>query len=81
MRVFSSDDGKTWVAKLHDGMAASASAESRTGWEVIQFDSQPAGTYQRITYRPSGWLNNATVQDLIAALREGESVRAKWQDS
>lgn len=78
MRIFKSEDGKTWVAKIHDGLDKDAAGDTRTGWEVIQFDTEPPGTYQRITYRPSGWLGDATVQDLIKALQEGESVRAKW---
>lgn len=48
------------------------------GWEVVQFDPEEIGTVQRITYRPAGWLSDATIQDLIAALREGEAVRASW---
>lgn len=76
MRVFTSVDGKSWVAKIQDGLE-DAPAE-RTGWEVIQFDPEE-GSYQRITYRPSGWLSNATIQDLIAALQEGETVRANWK--
>jgi hypothetical protein len=79
MRTFKADDGKNWIAQLHDGLAEKPPAE-RTGWEVIQFDSEPRGANTRITYRPSGWLSNATIQDLIAALQEGETVRASWRD-
>ena len=78
VRTFRSEDGKSWIARLHDGLEASAIIDARTGWEIIQFDSTPPGTVQRITYRPSGWLANATIQELIAALQEGESVRASW---
>lgn len=78
MRTFTSEDGKTWVATLHDGIEEESGVAARTGWEVIQFDAEQPGAFQRITYRPSGWLNDATIQDLIAALREGESVRANW---
>lgn len=80
MRTFKSDDGKTWVARMHDGIPDAAASEARTGWEVIQFDADPPGTFQRITYRPSGWFTNATIQELIAALHEGESVRASWRE-
>jgi hypothetical protein len=80
MRMFKSEDGKTWVAKIHDGLAKTDGG-SRTGWEIIQFDTEPSANYQRISYRPSGWLNDATVQDLIAALREAESVRASWKNN
>lgn len=78
MRTFVSEDGRTWVVKLHDGLVNNPPAE-RAGWEVIQFDTDPPGTTQRITYRPSGWLQNANIQDLISALQEGETVRASWK--
>ncbi|MGQ0814392.1 MAG: hypothetical protein ACT4O1_07985 [Gemmatimonadota bacterium] len=77
-RRFDSEDGRTWIAQIHDGSAPDSDMQSRTGWEVIQFDTTPPGSIQRITYRPSGWLANATIQELIQALQEGESVRAKW---
>lgn len=76
MRTFTSEDGVSWVAKLHDGLEPDPPADQRAGWEVVQFD---AGTTTRITYRPSGWLANATVQELLAALREGENVRTVWK--
>lgn len=79
MRTFTSEDGTVWVARLHDGLAESGNG-GRAGWEIIEFDSKPPGVIQRISYRPSGWLDNATIQELIAALREGEAVRAKWRD-
>lgn len=79
MRTFTSEDGTIWVARLHDGLS-DAGSEVRVGWEIIEFDTRTPGSTQRIAYRPSGWLNNATIQELIAALREGDAVRAKWQD-
>ena len=79
MRIFTSEDGKNWVAKIHDGIDEAANASDRTGWEVIQFETEQPGTYQKITYRPSGWLQNASIQELIAALQEGESVRTSWK--
>lgn len=75
MRVFSVD-GKKWIAQLHD--ARQASGKMQVGWEVVQFDTQPAGTIQRIVYRPAGWLQNASIKELIDAMREGETVRAAW---
>ena len=78
MRKFNAD-GKEWVAQIHDGLDESATVEVRVGWEVVQFDTQPPGNVQRITYRPSGWLNNASIAELIDALREGDSVRAAWK--
>ena len=78
MRIFKVD-GKEWVAQLHDLPQEKAAAQSRAGWEVIQFDTQPSGTIQRISYRPAGWLAQATINDLIEALREGETVRANYK--
>jgi hypothetical protein len=79
MRSFESEDGKTWVARIHDGMNEQAGVDSRTGWEVIQFDSEAGGSFQKISYRPSGWLNDASIQELIDALKEGEAVRTSWK--
>ncbi|HUP88426.1 MAG TPA: hypothetical protein VM100_03715 [Longimicrobiales bacterium] len=79
MRIFKAQDGSSWLAKLHDGLEEKADVEVRAGWEVIQFETETPGTVQRITYRPSGWLSNATIQDLIKALQEGETVRAVWK--
>jgi hypothetical protein len=80
MRIFKAD-GKNWIAHLHDAPDASGSIDERVGWEVIQFDTQPPGSVQRITYRPAGWLQNASIADLIDALREGDTVRAAWRES
>lgn len=77
MREFKSQDGKSWIARIHDGKAEASPVDARTGWEVIQFDAE-TGKTQRIAYRPSGWLTNASIQELIEALDEGENVRAKW---
>jgi hypothetical protein len=71
-------DGKDWIAHIHDGPEQSAKVEVRAGWEVVQFDTHPPGSVQRITYRPAGWLSQATIRDLIEALKEGETVRANW---
>ena len=78
MRIFKLD-GKQWVAQLHDLPAEKAAAQSRAGWEVIQFDTQPSSSVQRISYRPAGWLAQASIDELIAALREGETVRAVYK--
>lgn len=77
MREFKSEDGKTWIARIHDGKDDDAPVDARTGWEVVQFDTT-TGMTQRIAYRPSGWLANASIQELIEALREGDNVRATW---
>jgi hypothetical protein len=78
MRLFKLD-GKNWVAHV-PGSAAKEGNGGRAGWEVIQFDTDPSGSTQRITYRPAGWLTQASIQDLIDALREGETVRAAWRE-
>lgn len=78
MRTFKLD-GKSWVAHIHNS-ADNAVDGGRIGWEVVQFDTDPSGSTQRITYRPAGWLNQASVQQLIDALREGETVRAAWRE-
>lgn len=80
MRIFKAD-GKDWIAQLHDGAEQSGGVEIGVGWEVIQFDTKPPGTMQRITYRPAGWLKSASIAELIDALREGETVRAAWRES
>jgi hypothetical protein len=72
-------DGKSWVAHLHHGASSEANG-GRIGWEVVQFDTDPSGSTQRITYRPAGWLTQASIQELIDALREGETVRASWRE-
>ena len=77
MKIFKLD-GKSWVAQLHDLPDDKAAVESRAGWEVIQFDTQPPSSIQRISYRPAGWLARASIAELIEALQEGESVRARY---
>ncbi len=79
MRIFKAD-GKDWVALLHDRPLNIRTVEVRSGWEVVQFDTQPPGTIQRIAYRPAGWLSKASIQDLIEAMREGQTVRASWRE-
>jgi hypothetical protein len=81
MRMFKSDDGKKWTAKLHEDVEVKPATDERAGWEIIQFDTEPPGKIQRITYRPAGWLALATIQELLVALREGDTVRANWRES
>ena len=78
-RAFTAADGKSWVARIHDGVEIRRPLDERAGWEVVQFDPNPPGEVQRITYRPAGWLANASIQDLIQALQEGETVRTTWR--
>jgi hypothetical protein len=79
MRTFSVEDGTTWTARLHDGIAKAAANQSRVGWEIIEFDPEPPRTMQRIAYRPPGWLFNASLRELIDALREADAVRLNWR--
>jgi hypothetical protein len=80
MRTFTSEDGITWTARLHDGVANAAADQQRVGWEIIEFDPETPGTTQRIAYRPPGWLLNASLRELIDALREADVVRASWRE-
>lgn len=79
MRTFTLEDGTIWTARLHDGIAEAATNKSRVGWEIIEFDPGPPRTIQRIAYRPPGWLLNASLRELIEALREADAVRANWR--
>ena len=79
MRTFRLE-GKTWTATLHERGHALPVTDERAGWEIVQFDTKPPGQIQRITYRPAGWLANASLQELIAALLEGDTVRASWRE-
>jgi hypothetical protein len=78
-RAFKAEDGTSWVARIHDGVEIRRPLDERAGWEVVQFDPAPPAAVQRITYRPAGWLANASIQDLIKALQEGETVRTSWR--
>ena len=72
-------DGKEWVAQIHDPATnPTRPVTVQAGWEVIQFDTHPPGNITKVTYRPPGWLTNASIQELIEALKEGETVRASW---
>ncbi|CAN5752401.1 hypothetical protein BH23GEM9_BH23GEM9_11950 [soil metagenome] len=81
MRVFRLSDGTSWVARLHEG-EESTSSDQRSGWDVILFEvargAIPDITAQRLVYRPPGWLAEASVTDLLAALEEGVAVRVRW---
>ena len=77
MRVFKFN-GKEWIAQIHDGLEQDDGAETRVGWEVVQFDTKAGGSVQRIAYRPAGWLQKASIDELVDALHEGDTVRAAW---
>lgn len=75
MRVFKVADGSSWTARVQEG---TESAEPRVGYDSIVFESDPVADTLRLVYRPAGWLNDATVGDLVSALEEGVIVRARW---
>jgi len=77
MRVFKVMDGTSWIAKLDEGEHATAQAP-KTGWEAIVFEMDVVTGRRRLVYRPSGWLQGASVDDLVEALEEGVTVRAHW---
>lgn len=74
MRVFKVSDGSSWTARP-DGQSPEPEG-ARAGWEGILFEQ--AEGRARLVYRPAGWLNAATVEELAAALAEGEAIRARW---
>lgn len=80
MRVFKVSDGTSWKARLHDTTDDQHAVGSRTGWEAILFESGPGMVAQRLVYRPHGWLEAASVDELAAALQEGVAIRARWGD-
>lgn len=77
MRVAVEVEGTTWVARPDHG-GSEAAPEERIGWEAVIFETDPPGV-QRVVFRPAGWLNLATLNDLVAALREADAVRTRWQ--
>jgi len=77
MRVFRISDGSSWTARVQEG-ATDVVAEPRPGYDAIVFDADPVAATQRLVYRPPGWLEQASVADLVAALEEGVVVRARW---
>lgn len=72
MREFRAEDGQSWRARLDAGPNADGA------WEIVLFEPDTEAEVQRIIYRPSGWLQSAGVQELIAALQEAEAVRTRW---
>jgi hypothetical protein len=76
MRVFRLADGTSWVARPVEGEEMDQPGGS--GWSMIVFEESPPTSAQRLVYRPPGWLDQATLPDLVAALEEGVSVRLRW---
>lgn len=77
MRISVQLEGKTWVVRLDEGVSADA-PEQRVGWEAVIFETDPPSV-QRVVYRPAGWLNLATPNELTAALGEADAVRTRWE--
>lgn len=77
MRVFRLSDGSSWLATLHEPGDTGAGG-TRAGWETVLFQQDQQVTGQRLVYRPSGWLDGATLNDLVAAYEEGVPVRMRW---
>jgi hypothetical protein len=76
MRVFKVADGTSWVARLHDS-ADEAGPAPKAGWEAVVFQSVPSHVAQ-LVYRPSGWLELATAEELARALADGQTIRVRW---
>lgn len=83
MRLFTSEDGRPWVAKLLDGDERPPHVNAQSGWEAVLFEATAQQNQQSLAFRPAGWLLRATTQDLLNALQESEWVRTRWsaQDS
>jgi hypothetical protein len=87
MRVFRLVDGSSWIARPGDAEDADAGVDTdggddgegrkRIGWRTIVFESDDASA-QRLVYRPPGWLAEASLAELIAAIDESVAVRLRW---
>jgi hypothetical protein len=78
MRAFTSEEGWNWTARVFDG--APSPEPSRPGWEAILFEALHPIRVERLVYRPPGWVERATPDELAAALSEGTRIRARWGD-
>lgn len=76
MRVFTSDDGRSWTAV--PVQLKEISEPVGFGWQAVLFRAVAPGSAERITYRPVGWLADATPEALRDALLEADGVRARW---
>ena len=76
MRVFTSDDGRSWTAVAVEGKELRNPAEF--GWQAVLFRTVESTPAERIAYRPVGWLAAATPDELRATLAEADGVRARW---
>ncbi len=76
MRVFASDDGRSWTAV--PVKAAELPNPPEFGWQAVLFRTVEPTTAERIAYMPVGWLVNASQDELRAALNQAGGVRARW---
>ncbi len=76
MRVFTSEDGRSWTAVALETQQLPAPAGF--GWQAVLFRGVGADPAERIAYRAVGWLADATPEDLRLALAEADGVRARW---
>ena len=76
MRVFTSDDGRSWTAVAVEGKELQNPAEF--GWQAVLFRTVELTPAERIAYRPVGWLAAATPEELRETLAEAHGVRARW---
>ncbi len=76
MRVFTSEDGRSWTALAVESKEQQNPAEF--GWQAVLFRTVAPEPAERIAYRPVGWLAAATPEELRLALDEAHGVRARW---
>lgn len=76
MRVFTSEDGRSWTAVPIE--VKEIPGPIAFGWQAVLFRAVAPASAERIIYRPVGWLPDATPEDLRAALLEADGVRAHW---
>ncbi len=76
MRVFTSEDGRSWSAVAMETQLLPAPAGF--GWQAVLFRAVGPDPVERIAYRQVGWLTEATQDELRATLAEADAVRARW---
>ncbi len=79
MRVFTSDDGRSWTAVAVEGKELQNPAEF--GWQAVLFRTVEPVPAERIAYRPVGWLAAASPDELRDALASADGIRARWGDA
>ncbi len=76
MRVFTSEDGRSWTAVAVETQQLPAPAGF--GWQAVLFRALGQAPAERLAYRQVGWLDEASQDDLRATLAEAGAVRARW---